>query len=134
MRICCLPLIVIALEACTPAVSEPAGPCTENFCLPDGAKITLTQEGPDFNVHDVSWMGQRFGIYEGNHPQKGIRAAAQPSNSALTPGPALASRRGVAASSSPPGKAGPPFWDVMGPCRSDKDCTLVRFAEGLRGR
>jgi len=67
----CLPLVMIALAACTQAVSEPAGPCTENFCLPAGTKITHTQAGPDFNVHDVLWNGEKFGIYEGNFPQEG---------------------------------------------------------------
>ncbi len=134
MRICCLPLIVIALEACTPAVREPAGPCTENFCLPDGAKITHTQEGPDFNVHDVSWMGQRFGIYEGNHPQKGDQGSRAAVKLRIDSKAHIGVAEGRGSIIVATGKGWPAFLDVMGPCRSDRDCTLVKFAEGLRGR
>jgi len=129
----CLPLILIALVACTPVVSEPAGPCTENFSLPAGAKITHTQTGPDFNVHDVLWKNEKFGIYEGNYPQQGDQGSRVAVKLPVDRKARIGIAEGRGSIIVATGKDWPAYLDVMGPCRSDKNCAVVKFGAGLRG-
>ena len=134
MRKRCLPLVVIALVACTPAAREPAGPCTETFCLPAGTKITHTQAGPDFNVHDVLWNGEKFGIYEGNFPQEGDQGSRVAVELSIDRKARIAIAEGRGSIIVATGKDWPAYLDLMGTCRSEKDCAVVKFGEELRGR
>lgn len=133
MRERCLLLVVITLVACTQAASEPVGPCAENFCLPAGAKITHTQAGPDFDVHDVLWNGEKFGIYEGNFPQGGDQGS-RVAKLSIDPKARIAIAEGRGSIIVATGKDWPAYLDVMGPCKSEKDCAIVKFGEALRGR
>ncbi len=134
MRERCLLLVMITLVACTQAASEPAGPCTENFCLPAGAKITHTQAGPDFDVHDVLWNGEKFGIYEGNFPQEGDQGSRVAVKLSIDPKARIAIAEGRGSIIVATGKDWPAYLDVMGPCKSEKGCAVVKFGAALKGR
>jgi hypothetical protein len=55
-------MAIVALTAC----SKPH--CGESFCLKETPSSFSRQEKVDFDVYDVAYHDQRFGIYEGNNP------------------------------------------------------------------
>ena len=94
----------LLLAACSPS-AEPSV-CGNSFCLPKGAKI-ISRESPveDFNLYRVDFEGDQFLIYEGNAPQRSEGSVV------LTIG-----------------KDWPAFVEVNGPCTSDDNCAVKKFA------
>jgi hypothetical protein len=125
-------LLLTALAGCADA--SPSGPCAENFCLPAGAKI-VSKSNPveDFNLYQIDWKGARFGIYEGNHPQR--RAdVKQPINLPIDPAASIDVQDGRGSIIVSIGKHWPAYLDVMGPCKGSAHCLVTDFAHGLRKR
>lgn len=85
------------------------GECGESFCLPNEAKL-VERETPaeDFNIYRVENGGNRFVIYEGNHPQRDQGSVLLRT-----------------------GKPWPNFLEVSGPCASKQDCAVRSFAAKL---
>lgn len=100
-------LLLASLTGCSGAARSTV--CGESFCLPDGAKL-VSRETPveDFNLYRVEEGGNRFFIYEGNHPQRGQGSVV------LTTG-----------------KQWPNYLEVSGPCASKEDCAARSFAAKL---
>jgi hypothetical protein len=100
-------MLLATLAACSGAPRSAV--CGESFCLPEGAKL-LSRETPieDFNLYRVEEGGNRFVIYEGNHPQRGQGSVV------LTIG-----------------KRWPNYLEVSGPCAREQDCALRSFAARL---
>jgi hypothetical protein len=99
--------ISMIIAGCSPA-AEPTI-CGESFCLPDGAKL-ISRETPveDFNLYRVEANGDRFLIYEGNHPQR------RKGSIVLTVG-----------------EDWPAFLEVSGRCSSEHDCPVRSFAKAI---
>lgn len=103
-------LALLALIGCSSAAGP--GVCGESFCLPGGAKL-ISRETPveDFNLYRVEYAGNRFVIYEGNHPKR------SPGSVVLTLG-----------------KKWPAYLEVSGPCASKGSCAVWSFAAKIRLR
>ena len=98
-------MLSILVVGCSSATQPSA--CGESFCLPHGAKL-ISRESPveDFNLYRVEANGQRFVIYEGNHPKR---------------------RHGSVILTI--GKEWPNFLEVSGPCASEDNCAARSFAK-----
>ena len=96
--------LLMTLTSCAGASNSTA--CGESFCLPDGAKM-ISRKAPveDFNLYQVEEAGNRFVIYEGNHPQR------LPGSVVLTVG-----------------NDWPSYLEVNGPCASEESCAVRSFA------
>jgi hypothetical protein len=105
----CFPLLSLFLivAGCSPSAKPSV--CGENFCLPKGTKL-ISRETPveDFNLYRVEANGERFLIYEGNHPQRSSGSVVLNV-----------------------GKDWPAFLEVSGPCVSKKDCAVRSFASTI---
>jgi hypothetical protein len=100
-------VLTLLIIGCSPAVQPPV--CGESFCLPEGGKlIGRENRTEDFNLYRVEANGNRFSIYEGNHPQR------RDGSIVLTIG-----------------KEWPAFLEVSGPCRSNDDCASRSFVEKI---
>ena len=121
---------------------EPRGACGDSFCLPRSASL-LGKQTPveDFNLYQVEWRETRFGIYEGNQPQRADEARSTPLRLPIDDSATLyvseaggnvlveiMSECGIGKS------CWPQFLDVMGPCRSTADCEVAAFAAELSRR
>jgi hypothetical protein len=86
--------------------------CGESFCLPRGAKL-ISRQSPvhDFNLYRVEWNGDRFLIYEGNHPQR-------------SKGSVVLEMR----------KDWPNYLQVSGACATPDHCAVKSFATELTRR
>jgi len=117
----------LLISAC--AEVEP-GTCGETFCLPAEAHLIGKQEVADFNLYQVEWRGERFGIYEGGHPDFAIDTAATIS----TPIDAAAlffmkGKEGHVLARQ--GREWSPYLHLVGPCSTRADCSVVAFAGAL---
>lgn len=104
------PTIAILLGTLAACSGGPQpGICGESFCLPSGAML-VGRETPveDFNLYRVEEGGNRFVIYEGNHPER------RQGSVVLTVG-----------------KEWPNYLEVSGPCASKQDCAVRSFAARL---
>jgi len=113
---------------------EARGTCGESFCLPASAKL-IGKQTPveDFNLYQAEWDHARFGIYEGDAPQRGEArriALRLPMDRAA----AMSVTDGQASIIIKVGKAWPEYLDVMGPCPSDGNCPAKLFAAQLSRR
>ncbi len=98
-------LLVSLVMMAGPAQAAQSPVCGESFCLPKGARL-VSRESPvrDFVIYRVEANGQRFVVYEGNHPQR------RPGSIILTVG-----------------KIWPNYLEVSGPCASKENCALRSF-------
>lgn len=101
-------ITLLGMVAACSGEPEPAV-CGESFCLPGGAKL-LGRETPaeDFHLYRVEEGGNRFVIYEGNHPER--------------------DQGGIVLTI---GKEWPNYLEISGPCASKQDCAVRSFAARL---
>ena len=132
-----LPLPFLLLMGCS--TQEPRGSCGESFCLPASANL-LAKETPvhDFNLYQVQWRGERFGIYEGNHPQVSVDDSSMNTQLPIDPSAMLHVYEGrgdvlikVSTDCQSDELCWPAALHVMGPCQSSKQCRLKDFAAEL---
>ena len=121
---------------------EPRGECGESFCLPATATL-VAKETPvhDFNIYQVEWRGERFGIYEGNHPRRQPESRSSALSLPLDPSAKLSvadGRGSVVIRIARDCRAGEPCWpeflDLTGPCASSDKCEVAAFAAELSRR
>ena len=124
------PLIGLLLIAC--AGQRPTGACGESFCLPaDGRLLGKQTPVEDFNLYQVEWRGTRFGIYEGNHPQRSDGGHRTPLRLPVDEAASISRVNGGGSIIVNVGKDWPAYLDVMGPCQSPQHCPLESFAAEL---
>ena len=98
-------VLALLLIGCSGA-AQLATVCGESFCLPEGAKIiSRDSHAEDFNLYRVQEAGNRFVIYEGNHPKR-------------SDGSVVLTLK----------KEWPNYLEVSGPCATEEDCPVRAFA------
>ena len=132
-------LIGFLLMGCSE--QEPRGVCGESFCLPSTAKFIEKTTPIDFNLYQLEWKGDRFGIYEGNNPQRDLAGRSTKLRLTMDRSATLhvSGGRGrvlvqVKTECRIGEDCGPQYLDVAGPCRSSEQCQVRDFAAQLSRR
>lgn len=125
MRVVVVPLLL--LSAC---VAEAPKQCAESFCLPLQAKLLGKREVEDFNLYQVEWNGERFGIYEGDFPDFDV-AGSKPIAIPLDANAKLRISGNEGQVLAHVGSGSPGFIHLTGPCTSRSACSAFLFATGM---
>lgn len=123
-------VVVVSLSLLSACVAEAPKQCAKSFCLPLQAKLLGKQEVADFNLYQVKWNGERFGIYEGDFPDFDA-VGSKPIDIPLDANAKLRidGKEGQILAHVDIGE--PKFVHLTGPCTSRGKCSALDFAAGM---
>jgi len=104
--------------------------CGETFCIAAEADLIGKQQIADFNLYQVRFAGERFGIYEGDFPDFDA-AGATPVSIPVDSNARLILQNGESQVLAMMSETSPRYLHVTGPCPSSGPCPLLDMARSL---
>jgi hypothetical protein len=112
------------------AEERPQNVCGETFCMTAEAALIGKQQIADFNLYQVRFAGERFGIYEGDFPDFDA-AGAKLVSIPIDANTRLITQDGESQVLALVSESSPRYLHVTGPCASSGPCPLLEFARSL---
>ncbi|MDG6078175.1 hypothetical protein E3U23_03100 [Erythrobacter litoralis] len=112
------------------AEDRPPTVCGATFCMTAEAVLIGKQHVADFNLYQVRFDGQRFGIYEGDFPDFDD-AEAEHVNIPMDANARLIMQEEESQVLAFVSKSSPRYVHVTGPCASGSSCPLLDIARSM---